>query len=313
MPLFDIDGPDAHIGYRHLRAAEFPIEQEIKAGLEALWARYEPYADENFCQEFSRQPDNRFWEMYLTVRLLDAAKKVRPRAELAQAVRDVGPDICIQKGTRKIWIEAVSPDQGRENNPDRVADWPAGEGRIDVEEERRQVELRVTTALSAKIAKFKKYRNNGIIDERDSCVVAVSASQFPLQAIQFGLSPAVTSVYPFGSEQIEFNPLGPSFSSVFDFAPQIERPGREPVGRTMFQEPDNAVISGLIWSSRSIGNFLGQPDDFVFVQNQVGSRPVRRTWLKWSEAYVVIDNGRRLWATKRRTSRKIFKISSGFR
>jgi hypothetical protein len=75
----------------------------------------------------------------------------------------------------------------------------------------------------------------------------------------------------------------------------------------------NALISGLIWSRRSIGNFLGQPDDFVFVQNQVGSRPVRRTWLKWSEAYVVIDDGRRLWATKRRTGRKTFKVSSGFR
>jgi hypothetical protein len=313
MPLFDIDSPDVHIGYRNLRAAEFPIEQEIKSGLEALWGRYEPYADENFRQEFSRQPDNRFWEMYLAVRLLDAAKKVRRRAELAQAVRDVGPDICIQKGTRRIWIEAVSPDQGRESNPDRVADWPAGEVRIDVEEERRQVELRVTTALSAKIAKFKQYRDAGIIDERDSCVVAVSAGQFPLQAIQLGLSPAVTSVYPLGRERIEFNPLGPSFSSVFDFVPQIERPGREPVGRTMFQDPDNALISGLIWSRRSIGNFLGQPDDFVFVQNKVGSRPVRRTWLKWSEAYVVIDDGRRLWAAKRRTGRKTFKVSSGFR
>jgi hypothetical protein len=313
MALFDVDNPDAHIGYRNLRAAEFPIEGEIKGGLEALWARFEPYADENFCAEFSRQPDDRFWEMYLTVRLLDAAKKVRPRTELAQAARDVGPDICIQKGTRKIWIEAVSPDQGHENNPDRVADWPAEESRIDVDEQRRQVELRATSALSSKIAKFKRYRDNGIVNERDSCIIAVSAGQFPLQAIQFGLSPAVTSVYPIGHERIDFNPLAPSFSSVFDFAPQIERPGRQPVQRTMFQDPDNALISGLIWSRRSIGNFLGQPDDFVFVQNQVGSRPIRRTWLKWSEAYVVIDGGRRLWATKRRTSRKAFKISSGFR
>ncbi len=60
MPLFELNNPDSHIGYRKLRAAEFPIEQANKAGLEALWARYEPYADSNFCQEFSRQPDNRF-------------------------------------------------------------------------------------------------------------------------------------------------------------------------------------------------------------------------------------------------------------
>jgi hypothetical protein len=63
MALFDIDNPGAHIGYRNLRAGEFPIEREIRAGLEALWARYEPYADANFLQEFSLQPDTRLWEM----------------------------------------------------------------------------------------------------------------------------------------------------------------------------------------------------------------------------------------------------------
>jgi len=140
--LFDVDNPDAQISYRNLRAAEFPVEKEIKAG---------PFADANFREEFSRQPDNRFWEMYLSVRLLDAAKKVRSKAEVARAVRDVGPDVCIQKGTRRIWIEAVLPDQGHENNPDRVADWPAEERRIDAEEQRRQVELRITTALNSKI------------------------------------------------------------------------------------------------------------------------------------------------------------------
>jgi hypothetical protein len=31
MALFDVDNPDAHIGYRNLRAAEFPVEKEIKA------------------------------------------------------------------------------------------------------------------------------------------------------------------------------------------------------------------------------------------------------------------------------------------
>ncbi|WP_024576216.1 MULTISPECIES: hypothetical protein [unclassified Afipia] len=95
MALFDIHNPDAHPDYTKLRTAEFPIEKEIKAGLEALWTRYEPYADANFRQEFSRQPDNRFWEMYLTVRLLDADKKVRLKAGVVRAARDFGPDICI--------------------------------------------------------------------------------------------------------------------------------------------------------------------------------------------------------------------------
>ena len=47
------------------------------------------------------------------------------------------------------------------------------------------------------------------------------------------------------------------------------------------------MISGLIWSRRSIGNFLSQPDDFLYVQCQVGTRPIRRTWFRWTEAYFV--------------------------
>lgn len=83
--------------------------------------------------------------MYLTVRLLDAGKKVRAKAELVCAARDVGPDICVHKGKRRIWIEAVSPDQVHRDNPDKVADL-LEDGRINDEDERRRVELRITTA-----------------------------------------------------------------------------------------------------------------------------------------------------------------------
>jgi len=312
MALFDIDRADATIGYQSLRAAEFPIEKEIKAGLEALWTRYEPYADANFRDEFARQPDNRFWEMYLTVRLLDVAKKVRAKADLARAARDVGPDICIYKGTRRIWIEAVSPDQGHQDNPDRVANLPE-DGRIDAEDERRRVELRITTALVSKIEKFRAYRDAGIVDDRDSCLVAISGGQFALQAVHPGLPPPVTAVFPFGREQVHFDPQARCFNSSFDVAPLIERARGRAIERTALQDSANALISGLIWSQRSIGNFMGQPDDFVFVQSQVGARPIRRAWLKWSEAYFIVDDGQRLRAVKRGRSRKTFKITSGFK
>lgn len=216
------------------------------------------------------------------------------------------------KGTRRIWIEAVSPDQGHQDNLDKVSNLPE-DGRVDAEDERRRVELRITAALASKIDKFRTYRDAGIIDERDSCVVAISGGQFALQAIHLGLPPPVTSVYPFGGEQVVFNPQARRFNSVFGVAPEIVRGVGPAVQRTAFQEPANALISGLIWSRRSIGNFLGQPDDFVFVQSQVGKRPVRRAWLKWAEAYFVVEDGRQLWAIKSGRDRKTFRTASGFK
>ena len=40
MALFDSNSLKAILGYQNLRVAESQIEQEIKAGLEALWAPY---------------------------------------------------------------------------------------------------------------------------------------------------------------------------------------------------------------------------------------------------------------------------------
>jgi hypothetical protein len=85
MGMFDIDDPDAALGYRNIRAGASAIEAEIKTGLEALWVKYEPYADTNFLQAFSKGPDDRFWEMYLAVVLLDAGKRLRKRAEITKA------------------------------------------------------------------------------------------------------------------------------------------------------------------------------------------------------------------------------------
>jgi hypothetical protein len=102
--------------------------------------------------------------------------------------------------------------------------------------------MRFTSALKSKIEKFKGYKDAGIVDDRDSCIVAITAGQFPLQAIQFGLPPPVTSVYPIGRERVNFDPHALAFDSVFDFAPQIQRNRGQPIERTAFQDPENSVI-----------------------------------------------------------------------
>jgi hypothetical protein len=286
MALFDIANPKTAQGYRNIRTAPPGSDlARIREGLEALWLRYEPYADINFCEEFSKQPDTRFWEMYLTVRFLDASKKLRPRAELAAADRDTGPDICIRKSRRHVWIEAIAPAQGDANeNLDRVPDlFPASPDELK-DPSRREVELRITSALLEKADKFQDYRENGIVGENDSCVVAISAGQFPLQAAGVGLPHAVTAVYPFGEEYFVIDPKTHKvIDHRFHHSGEIKRVDKKPVLRGAFQHEYFAGVSGLLWSRRSIGNFLGQPDDFVFVHNQVAQKPIPRKWIRWPE------------------------------
>jgi hypothetical protein len=82
MALFGKDYPDASTAYRNMKAApEGSTGGLIRNGLEELWKRYEPYADEAFGHEFAVHPDDRFWEMYLTTLLLNARKNLRRREQ----------------------------------------------------------------------------------------------------------------------------------------------------------------------------------------------------------------------------------------
>jgi hypothetical protein len=301
LALFDIDDPDAQVGYRNLKAAEFPQEQAIKKGLEELWLRYKPYADTDFCNAFSRRPDERFWEMYLAVALLHRRRRLRCRDELTADQRNTGPDLCVRKGRRRIWIEAVSPQRGDEKNLDQIPDLFPANADEGCFAERYQIELRITASLRRKAKKFERYRERGIISEKDSCVVAVSAGQFSLQAAGAGLPHVVTAVYPFGEEFVVLDPATAEFSSFgHKYSAEIERMKAQAEPRTAFQHKEFASIAGLIWSLRSIGNFIGQADDFVYVHNQMAERPIPRQWIDWAEEYYPIEDGKKLRKKVRR-------------
>ena len=303
MGLFDLDEPQAAAGFQNLKSAEPGTNGAvIKEGLEQLWTIYEPYADTNFRGEFAKQPGTRFWEMYLATRLLAARKKLIPRAEMPPAQRDTGPDICIPKCRRKIWIEAIAPSPGDDKNLDRVPDLFVGADEVQ-DMPRRQIELRITGALSTKLKALQKYKNEGIIGENDSCIVAISACHFALEAAGEGLPHAVRAVYPFGEEFIELSRR--TFEVVriaHNYSAHIERSVKkeDPILRTAFQDERFEDLAGLIWSRRSIGNFLGQADDLVFVHNQVARKPIPRKWFRWDEQFYPIDNGTKLRMKKRR-------------
>jgi hypothetical protein len=74
----------------------------------------------------------------------------------------------------------------------------------------------------------------------------------------------------------------------------------DPILRTAFQDERFADISGLIWSRRSTGSFLGQADDLVYVHNQLARKPIPRKWMRWAEEFYPIDEGKKLRGKKRR-------------
>ncbi len=143
--LFDVDGANLDLGFENLKAAEFPIEQQLRAMLQEMWARYEPYADPDFRQGFARDVDGCFWEMYLGCTLLEAGRTLLP---VIDRQRDGGqPDLCVLEDGRRIWIEAITPDEGAPGPDQIVRPVPINEGGGLAAAPIRQAQLRTSGAF----------------------------------------------------------------------------------------------------------------------------------------------------------------------
>jgi hypothetical protein len=298
MGLFDLDVPGATVGWQNVKAAHGQTEAWIKAELEKLWQSYEPFADDAFRSEFASQPEPRFWEMYLTTHLLRLRRRLIQRSEIASCKNgDKGPDIGIRKSNRVIWVEAIAPAVG-DDELDKVPQFlPAGTSEKFLHAApRRQVELRITSALYTKALVFRRYRKEGIIGEKDSRIVAISAGQFSFQAVTGGLPYAVSAVYPFGEQEFTIDrKTAQVVKSEFTLSDTIERKAKpeEPIPRTAFQGEEFKDISGIIWSRSSIGNFSTVQRDLSYIHNQRAARPIPRGWIRWREEYYPLWGGTR--------------------
>lgn len=104
--------------YRNVYWARRAETREIKLFSEKLWERYQEYADRHFRAEIQHNFHARFWEMYLTCTLLEAGCSVR--------CKKPGPDVLIEEGEGRIWLEAVVPSGGNRAKPDTVKESSAG-------------------------------------------------------------------------------------------------------------------------------------------------------------------------------------------
>jgi hypothetical protein len=132
--------------------------------LDRMWLQYQSYAPRGFRKKLQFEFCQRWWEMYLTVGLC------RLGFPIATSPHDDGPDLLIEFGSSKVWIEAVAPTRGMTS--DAVPE-PVVNGGCDLP--MRECLLRLTQAVTAKRNAFHNYVQNGIVSEKDCQVIALSA------------------------------------------------------------------------------------------------------------------------------------------
>jgi hypothetical protein len=274
-----------------MRDSDVPISREIACALDEMWKQYQPYADAGFKEYFARDPDGRFWEMYLAANLLGAGKELLPRDKHPGGKEGYGPDICILEDGKTIWIEAVAPDEGALSNPDRVPKIvPINQGGKVEKVPKRQLQLRISSAITAKRDAFEQYTKDGLVRDEDAKVIAVSGCRLGLRATTGGLPLPAFVLYPLGDEYIAFDSESMEVvDSGYRLSEQIERTDKSAVPRIAFQHSYFAQITGLIWSTDLIGNFTHSAKGLVYFHNPLSKTKLVQKWAGWSQEFIVVD------------------------
>ena len=286
--LFDFDGPNLDCGFQHLKTAKSRVERELRDVIESMWEAYEPYADPDFPQGFARDVDGRFWEMYLGCTLLDADRALLPAVDRN---RDGGqPDLCVLEDGRRIWIEAVAPEEGVPGPDQVVRPVPLNEGGGLVAAPIRQAQLRTSSAFWTKAQSIARYVKKGVIGPEDTRIIAISASRFGVYVAEHPLPLIMTTLFPIGDAYVTIDPeTGHVLDEGFHAAPVIHREGN-PIPRNAFLEERFSDISGVIWSRVGLGCLSRKIRPLTYVHNPLADVPLPMNWGVWDREFVTVPD-----------------------
>ncbi len=293
--LFDVSGSNLDRAFVNLKAAQFPAEQRLRDLLNTMWNTYEQYADPDFRQGFARDVDGRFWEMYLGCALLEAGHTLLPSAERR---REGGqPDLCILEDGRRIWIEAITPDEGAPGPDQIVRPVPINKGGKAVYAPIRQAQLRTSGAFWTKAQKIARYIEQGVIAAEDHRIIAISASRFGIYLLEQPLPLIMTTLFPIGDEYVAidretFDVVETGFQTNH-FIPSERRP----IPRWAFLDERFADVSGVIWSRIGLGNCSRKIRPITYVHNPLARVSLAKKWGFWDREFVITQEGDRWQAT----------------
>jgi hypothetical protein len=268
MSLFEICPNDSCQLYKNVFEAETEMMVAAKKLCIELWEIYEPFADEHFIQEIRSDFSARFWEMDLACFFLKQSRNMTcPKP---------GPDIKIDD---RIWIEAISPTQGANDNPNRVPDIVMDEAH---QVKGELIELRYTAAIVEKFNKYRSYLRKGIIKDDEPYIIALNSSQIPHAELDDGIPRIAKSLLAIGREYVTLDrethkPIG----SGHHHQQSIRKQSGSEVATDTFLDPNYAGISAVLYSNSDLVNRAGKDGQgFLLVHNPLAKNPVGEGFLR---------------------------------
>lgn len=217
--------------YRAIR--DLDCNREYRTILEKMWGSYRHYAPKGFKRNLQDSFHSRWWEMYLTLGILQLGFQIETDKE------DAGPDIrLILEDNPSLWIEAVAPSKGEAT--DRV---PDQEPNTVVNMPRREGLLRLTQSISSKKVKFEHYIQESIIYENSPCIIALSACSLNLGETLDWPCPAPISILT-GADNLTITSDGHHYQH----RESLLRDSGSEVDTTVFEDDEYKIVSAILYS-----------------------------------------------------------------
>lgn len=249
------------LAYQNICSADHPINQEIKIFCEGLWNKFEVYADSHFLTQIRRNFYERYWEMYLTSSLIDWNFQVQsPRH---------GPDILIEDGNNRIWIEAVASGNGDPIlNLDVIPEIETGIAQLVPEE---KIILRLRSSVENKSAKYHDYIRDSIIRDTEPYIIAINGSKLNFMSRTDDIPYIVKSILPIGDYSYNFA----SETTSISYRDTIRRVGGADVSTNVFLDDNYRHISAILYSNTHAGRFDEEiGSDYLLIHNPKAINPL---------------------------------------
>lgn len=272
MGLF-LDGDNVNKNYQSIRDdSKRSGEREL---LDEMWQVFKPFADKKFQRRIQNQFWQLAWELYLAYSLFKNGFELLPRP-------DGSPDICAQKDSQKIWLEATMPGLGE--GADAVPEGEllkVGEFSEDNKKSNQKINresrkapeqkmiLRYVNAISEKIKKIEVYRQKGIIGAGDRVIIAVNSNSFYGRYGFFPLGKYFAKcLFGVGDFHINFSMnTGEALESGWDARKIVKKNSGAEVNQAIFWDKENKLISAALYGAELDFEKPAYGEEFLLCHN----------------------------------------------
>ncbi len=265
--------------YEMLRNPESPSALRCRDYVEYLWDTFEPYSDKHFLSDARNHFHQRFWEMYICVSLINLGFKI-------ESNHGVGPDICTFINGKRVWIEAVAPSAG--DGIDRVPEVEMGKATWVP---RDKITIRFTSVIFDKFKKYKTYKEKGIVDPEDICLIAINSNKVPHARFGSDLPYHVRALFPFGPLAVSINgKTGEVVDQFYQYENKLTKIKGSEIPKDFFTNTEFCQISGVLNSTVDVAacalGSIPWGSEFDLVHNPLASNPLPVNDFSWCKQRV---------------------------